>query len=56
MNKARSRVAFENNGNALRVCADRTLIWKSRGVVDLTCLSGRSYLSPGDRSVVLSPL
>ena len=46
VNKARGRVAFENNGKALGGCADGT---KTRDVY-FACLSGRSYLSPGERS------
>ena len=47
VNKARGRVVFENNGKALGGCADGT---KTRDVVYFACLSGRSYLSPGEWS------
>ena len=56
VNKAGGRVVFENNGKALWGCADRTASLNSRGVVYFTCLSGRSYLAPGERSIVLDVL
>ena len=37
--------------NALGLCADRTVRSTSRCVVYFACLSGRSFLSPGEMSI-----
>ena len=50
-NKAHGRVVFENNVKALLVYEDRTASSNPSGVVYFDCLSGRSYLSLGERSV-----
>ena len=50
--KARGRVISESNGKALWSWADRTMASSSRCVC-FACLSGQSYLSPGERSAVI---
>ena len=54
--KVRSRVVFENSTKALWGCEDRTVTSKARGVVCFACLSRWSGMSPGERSVMASPL
>ena len=49
--KKRCRIVFENNRQTLFGCRDQTV--RSRGVVNFACLSGHSYLSPGERSVLV---
>ena len=51
VNTARSRAALESTGEELWGCADRTVSLNTRDVVYFDCLSGRSYLSLGERSV-----
>ena len=50
VNHARGRAVFENNGRALWGCAVRIASRNSHRVLYFVCLSGRSYLSPGERS------
>ena len=53
VNKARDRVSFGSNREALWSCADRTWMASSnsRSVFYFAFPSGRSYLSPSERSV-----
>ena len=51
VNKTRGRVIFENNREALWSCADRSVGLSSCGVLYFVCLSERSYLFPGERSI-----
>ena len=51
VNKTCVHFSFEYNSEALLGCADQTMSLNSHGVVFLTCLSGWSYLSPGELSV-----
>lgn len=51
VNKARGRAVFRNSGEALWDCADRIASSNARGVVYSPCLSGRSHLGPGEKSV-----
>ena len=53
-NNARDRAVFESNGKAFSECADRIVISNSHGVAYFACLSGRSCLSPGERSILHS--
>ena len=50
VNKTHGHVVFENNSEAIWGCVHRTVNSKSPGVVYFACLSGRSYLSPGERT------
>ena len=52
VDKARGRAVFENNGKAFGGCEDQTVSLNTRGVVYFACLSGRSYVSPGQRSAM----
>ena len=54
MKKAHGGVVLENKGKVLRSCADRTVSSNSRCVIYFACLSGRSYLSPDERSIMYS--
>ena len=49
----RSNREFKTSVESFLSCADRTVCSNSREVVYFACLSGRSYLSPGKRSVEL---
>ena len=51
IDKAHGHVVFENNSEALRGCAGRTVISISRSVVYPAGLSVRSYHSPGEKSI-----
>ena len=53
VNQARGRPVFENNGEALWSCANRSETLSSRGVVYFVCLRGWSYLSLSERSIVI---
>ena len=53
ISKACGPLVFENNSVALWGCADRTVSSNTHVVIYFACLSGRSYLSPGERSIVL---
>ena len=52
VNEARGRVVFENNGKALWSYSDRNMSSNSHDVAYFACLSGRSYLSPGEKSII----
>ena len=54
VNKTGGGVVGENNGEAVWGCADRIVSLNTRGGVYFACLSGRSYLTPGERSVMTS--
>ena len=45
VNKVRGRFVFENNGNALRGCADRAVGSNSRGIVYFDCLRSTAICS-----------
>ena len=52
--KARGRVVFQNNGEAIWGCADRTVNSNTRDVIYSACLSGRSYLSPNEGAFTMA--
>ena len=56
MDKARGRAVFENNSKALWGCLHRTVSLNTSGVAYSACLSGRSYMAAGQRSVHTPPM